>query len=65
MVPDSLMGVQKHKRTGNRYRVLAVANEHASEDRKEQYPVTVVYMGTDKKVWSRPLANFLDNFEGV
>lgn len=41
-----------HK-NGNIYNVITVAN--LSADRKEEYPATVVYVGADGKVWSRPL----------
>lgn len=42
---------------GSRYVVLVIANEHSE---REEYPVTVVYQGLhNKKVWTKPLDNFL------
>ena len=45
----------KHK-SGKCYKVLSVANIHADNDRKNEYPVTVIYQCiSDHKVWSRTL----------
>lgn len=43
-------------RSGNYYRVLAVANEYA--DDKTAYPVTVVYSSENCVIWSRPLSDW-------
>lgn len=41
---------------GNYYRVLLIANEDMV--RPIYYPVTVVYEGTNGKIWSRPLSEW-------
>lgn len=41
-----------HKR-GNEYEVLAIANVHAKDERREDYPLLVIYQGLDGKIWSR------------
>ncbi len=46
--------------SGNRYTVICVANEES--EYPEKYPVTVVYRSEFNRIWSRPLAGFLDNF---
>lgn len=39
---------------GNVYTVLLIANSEGDDPaRREKYPVTVVYQGTNGKVWSR------------
>ena len=42
------------------YKVLWIANEHSQ---RPDYPITVIYQGLNKKVWSKPLDNFLDRME--
>lgn len=45
-----------HRKSGASYKVLLLTNEDA--ERKDDFPVTVVYQGADGKVWSRPLAEW-------
>ena len=47
-----------HKKTGNSYTVLIVANQHAQE-----WETTVVYKSKDGKVWARPLTEFVSKFK--
>jgi hypothetical protein len=43
----------KHK-NGNKYRIIAITNaEGDDESKREKYPVTVVYQGSNGKIWSR------------
>lgn len=45
----------RHKSTGNRYQILMIANSHVT---RADYPVTVIYQGSDSKIWSRPLSRW-------
>lgn len=55
-------GHWQHDKTGKKYKVLVVANTDAELSRKDEYPITVVYQGTDLSVWTRGLGNFLESF---
>lgn len=44
---------------GNKYKVLYIANELDSE----KYPKTVVYIGTNGKIWTRPLSDWERSFK--
>lgn len=48
-VPPEWVGGWLHK-SGQTYRVIAVANIHAKDYR---YPMTIVYQGEDGRIWSR------------
>lgn len=48
---DIRPGSQWTHRNGNRYTVVATANEHSTDP--ERYPITVVYLGTNGRLWSR------------
>jgi hypothetical protein len=41
---------------GAEYKILMLTNQYSDRD---EYPCTVVYQGHNGKVWSKPLANFL------
>lgn len=43
-------------RNGGIYAVTSVADPHAT--RRDEYPATVVYVGADGRVWSRPLSKW-------
>jgi hypothetical protein len=47
-----------HK-NGNLYSVLMITNQDST---REEYPVTVVYIGLNGKVWSRPLSDWHRSF---
>lgn len=47
--------------SGRVYTVLFVTND--VPDPRPEFPVTVVYMGANGKVWSRPLVLFSEKFE--
>ena len=50
-------------RSGNRYRILNVANLKADPERVKDYPVTIVYKAiTTGYIWSRELDNFSKDF---
>ena len=54
----------RHRRTGDTYELLLIANEHA--DRTAQYPPTAVYRRvSDRTVWSRPVQDWGKDFEEV
>lgn len=54
----------RHKRTGDIYELLLIANEHA--ERAAQYPPTAVYRRvSDLTVWSRPVQDWGKDFEEV
>lgn len=44
---------------GNEYQVLMLTNEHASPDKRDEYPLTVVYQGPDGRRWSKSVEAFL------
>jgi hypothetical protein len=48
-----------HK-TGARYTVIAIANTEAED--KTRWPETVTYQSSDRRVWSRTLNSFLEDF---
>jgi hypothetical protein len=48
-----------HK-SGAKYKVIAIANTDAED--KNKWPDTVTYQSSDRKVWSRPIESFLEEF---
>lgn len=56
-------GVVCRHHSGRVYDVMFIAND--VPDPRPEFPVTVVYMGADGKVWARPLATFRKKFEVV
>ena len=53
--PDSLWQHQN----GNKYEVIAVANEYADGVKQKVFPITVVYRGIhDGKIWARAITYF-------
>ncbi len=48
----------RHK-NGNAYKVLYIANEHADETNRDEYPMMVVYQGPDMRVWAKSPEGFL------
>jgi len=44
---------------GNLYEVLHIANLHADDTRRHEYPIIVVYQGEDGRIWAKPLEGFL------
>jgi len=55
-----VIGSKWKHHNGNEYIVYDITNEHAEPERREEYPVTVSYIGSNGKKWSKPLDNFLD-----
>jgi hypothetical protein len=56
--------IWRHKRTGRYYTVIAIANQHADADRRDEYPVTVVHQdNVDGHIWSRPERRWHESFE--
>jgi len=47
---------------GIKYQVTLIANSDSINDK---YPVTVVYQGDNKKVWSRPLSDWGRSFKQI
>lgn len=47
-----------HK-NGNIYEVLLITNKYADDNKKDEYPLTVVYQGPDGKIWSKPVYDFI------
>ena len=55
----------KHK-SGVNYVVILVSNTSADEDRKSEYPATVVYRRvSDNTYWSRPLSKWHESFTEI
>lgn len=54
----------KHK-NGKIYRVMYIANENADEDRRDEYPLMVVYCSDDGVVWAKSVEGFLRSRERV
>lgn len=46
---------------GSVYTVLMVTNCGAGDDKRKEYPITVVYQGEDGKIWSKQIDSFLKN----
>lgn len=56
--------VYKHKRTGDYYEVIAIANLLATREKEQEFPVTIVYKRLyDGTIWSSPLGSFLESFD--
>ena len=55
-LPEVTAGSDWIHSNGNHYHVVMLANEHSAD--MERYPVTVVYKGTNGKVWCRPLSDW-------
>ena len=60
-----MIGKQFKHYNGIIYTVICLTNEHADPENSEKYPVTVVYMGTNGKVWSRLLSTWTASFKEV
>lgn len=54
--------IWKHK-NGNVYKVLMICNEEALPERRDEYPITIVYSGENNKIWSRTLEHWEGSFE--
>lgn len=50
----------RHHRNGNVYKVLMIAN--TASTRLEEYPVMVVYQGSNGNIWSRKLTDWFPSF---
>lgn len=48
---------------GNIYTVINIANKDT--DHPDKYPVTVVYIGENKKVWSRPVSDWYRSMKEI
>ena len=49
-----------HKKNETEYTVYDITNDEADVGRNAEYPITVSYIGSNGKKWSKPLDNFLD-----
>lgn len=47
----------KHKGNGINYEVILIANEYSEN---EDYPIVVVYIGSNGRTWAKNLDNFLE-----
>lgn len=47
-----------HHTNGNRYLVLGYANERANPNARENYPVTILYVGGNGCIWAKTLKRF-------
>lgn len=56
-------GKQYKHRNGNIYTVLFLTNKSDNPDGRNNYPKTVVYVGQNGKLWSRPLSDWDRSFE--
>lgn len=50
-----------HKKTGNLYEVITVSNLNSTQP---DFVPTVVYRGRDGAIWSRPVSEFIEKFQG-
>lgn len=49
-----------HDNTETQYEVLHVANIQAATERRDEYPVTVVYRNVETgEIWSKPISRFI------
>lgn len=48
--------------SGRTYTVIMITNRWST---KSEYPITIVYEGTNGRVWSKPLKNFLETMRKV
>ena len=49
--------------SGEEYEVVCLANNHAEEGRRAEYPMTVVYKRlNDNTVWTRPVERWQSSF---
>ena len=55
-IPD--VGTFWLHKSGTKYEVINVCNLHANNERREEYPLLVIYRGDDGKVWSRGLPSW-------
>lgn len=53
----------RHHRNGNVYKVLMIAN--TASTRLEEYPVMVVYQGSNLNIWARKLSDWFPSFVPV
>lgn len=51
-----LPGQKWRHRNGIEYRVVCLTNEHST---RPEYPVTVVYQGENKRLWSKTKDDFI------
>jgi hypothetical protein len=50
----------KHNGTGDEYRLVAITNLNADLRRREEYPITAVYVNVETgDEWSKPLERFI------
>lgn len=40
---------------GNIYKIILIANKHS---KNAKYPITVIYTGTNNRIWAKSLSNF-------
>lgn len=44
---------------GNTYLVFGLGNLHAQEQNRQKYPITVMYIGANGYIWTKPVHEFL------
>lgn len=57
-VLPGLGGIYSHHTNHFPYLVLGYANESARDSKRDDYPIIVVYVGQNGKVWAKTLDNF-------
>lgn len=57
-VAPTIGAVWEHKSSGKLYLVVTITNLDADAGKVQQFPPTVVYVGQNGKVWSRPYTDF-------
>lgn len=61
-----IVGKLYQHKNGNVYKVVLLTNENAQEDKREEYPICVVYQGmVNGFIWSRTLSNWERSFKPV
>jgi len=58
----NMVGKQFKHRNGNIYTILLLTNTDSTPERLKDYPIDVVYIGQNGKIWSRPLIHWDRSF---
>ena len=59
------IGKQYRHRNGNTYTVICLTNLGSTVERQVRYPIAVVYMGQNGKIWSRALSDWDRSFTEI
>lgn len=65
LVAKEMIGQKYQHTNGNTYTVIHLTNLYAKAEVSKKYPIHVVYMGDNKRVWSRRLSAWERSFKKV